>query len=328
MRQLKLPLLCTLCAGFALLASTGPAVAADYPNKPVHLVVGYAAGGGTDLVARVIAPYLSKALGASVIVDNKPGAGGAVGAGYVARSPADGYTVLVSSASSVTITPALNPAVGYTQASFTPVAQISIAPLVLAVNKNLGIHSVPDLIKAAKAAPGKLNYASSGLGSGPHLAGVLFEQVAGVKMTHVAFRSGAPATMSLIAGDTQLTFATTPSVMEEIRSGQLTGLAVSTKEASSLVPDLPGMTKAGLPGYEVFQWNGVFVPAGTPAATVDKIYAAVAKAMTEPDVKRVLATEGTDVSVSASPAAFGAFLKKDNVFWVKLVKDSGITIMN
>lgn len=328
MRTTRSLLAPALAAAFFLLSGGAPAAAAGYPDKPVHMVVGYAAGGGTDLVARAMAPFLSQALGQPVIVDNKPGAGGAAGAGFVARSRPDGLTILVSSASSVTITPALNPAVGYAQSDFAPVTQISIAPLVLAVNKNLGIHSVPELIRAAKAAPGKLNYASSGLGSGPHLAGVLFDQVAGTKMVHVPFRSGAPATLSVVSGETQLTFATTPSVMPAIRSGQLLGLAVSTHKASPLVPELPGMDKAGLHGYEIFQWNGVFAPAGTPPDILAKLYAAVKTAMMQPAVKKVLALDGTDVALSASPADFSAFLKKDNVFWQKLVKESGISTMN
>lgn len=321
-------LLSALSVASVFLVGAAPAAADTYPDKPVHVVVGYAPGGGTDLVARALAPSLSQALGQSVIVDNKPGAGGAAGAGYVARSRPDGLTILLTSASSVTITPALNPRVGYTQADFVPVTQISIAPLVLAVNKDLGIHSVPELIRAAQAAPGRLNYTSSGLGSGPHLAGVLFNQVAGTKMVHVPFRSGAPATLSVISGESQLTFATTPSVMQAIRTGQLVGLAVTTRDASPLVPELPGMEKAGLPGYEIFQWNGIFVPAGTPPDVVATIFKAVKTAMMDPAVKRVLDSEGTDVAVSASPSEFSAFLKKDDVFWDKLVKDSGISTMD
>lgn len=296
---------------------------AAYPDHPIHLVVGYGAGGGTDLVARAIQPELIKALGVPVIIDNRPGAGGAVGAGFVARADADGYTVLLSSASSVTITPLINPGLRYRRSSFTPVTQITNAPLVMAVNKDLGIHSVPDLIAKAKAAPGKLHYASSGIGSGPDLAGVLFNDVAGVKLTHVPFRSGGDATLSVLSGTTQVTFATTPSVMPQVTSGQLVGLAVSTQQASSLVPTLPGMAVAGLPGYEIFQWNGLFVPKGTPANAVNVLYTAAKTALDQPNVHHILAEEGTDVALSASPAAFEAFLVKDDPFWEKLVKESG-----
>ncbi len=302
---------------------TFEANAQTFPNRPIHLVVGYAVGGGTDLVARAISPALSIALGQPVIVDNIAGAGGSAGANVVAKAKPDGYTILISSASSVTISPALNTKLGYKQADFAPIAQISLAPLIIAVNKDLGIHSVQDLIKAAKANPGKLNYASSGLGSGPHFAGLLFEQVTGSKLVHIPFRSGGPASLSVMAGDTQLTFATTPTVIQSIRAGKLIGLAVTTKSASPSVPQLPGMLSAGLPDYEILQWNGMFAPAGTPPAILDKLFTALTAAMNTEEVKRVLTAEGTDVFVSASPSAFAAFIKQDNIFWDKLIKERG-----
>lgn len=302
---------------------TFEANAQTFPNRPIHLVVGYAVGGGTDLVARAISPALSIALGQPVIVDNIAGAGGSAGANVVAKAKPDGYTILISSASSVTISPALNTKLGYKQADFAPIAQISLAPLIIAVNKDLGIHSVQDLIKAAKANPGKLNYASSGLGSGPHFAGLLFEQVTGSKLVHIPFRSGGPASLSVMAGDTQLTFATTPTVIQSIRAGKLIGLAVTTKSASPSVPQLPGMVSAGLPDYEILQWNGMFAPAGTPPAILDKLFTALTTAMNTEEVKRVLTAEGTDVFVSASPSAFAAFIKQDNIFWDKLIKERG-----
>ncbi len=307
----------------AALLVAGAARADTYPSAPIKIVVGYAAGGGTDIVARAMSPFLAKALGQAVIVDNKPGAGGGAGANFVAHARPDGYTVLISSASSVTISPAISSKIGYSQKDFVPVSQISIAPLVIAVNKDLGVHSLQELIKAAKAAPGKLNYASSGQGSGPHLAGVLFNQVAGTQMVHVPFKSGAPAVLSVMANDTQVTFATTPSVMESVRAGKLVGLGVTTHEKSPYIPDLPGTVEAGLPKYEIFQWNGVFVPAGTPPEIVKKLYDATVSAMNQPEVKRALSADGTEAFVSKSPADFAAFLKKDNVFWEKLVKDSG-----
>lgn len=307
----------------ATLFVAAPAWSQDYPVSPIKLIVGYAPGGGTDIVARAMAPYLSKALGQAVVVDNKPGAGGVAGANFVAKSRPDGYTVLLSSASSVLISPALTAKIGYTTKDFLPVSQISIAPLVIAVNKQLGVHTVAELIHAAKAAPGHFNYASSGQGSGPHLAGVLFNQVAGTQMVHVPFRSGAPAVLSLLANDTQVIFGTTPTVLESIRAGKLVGLAVTTHDKSPTMPELPGMAEAGLPNYEIFQWNGLFVPAGTPALVVKKLYDATASAMAQPEVRKALMSDGTQVFVSGSPEAFQAFLQKDNLFWQKLVKDSG-----
>lgn len=301
-----------------------PSYAESYPDRPIKLIVGYAPGGGTDLVARLVGPYLGRALGQSIVIENKPGAGGSAAASFVAKSKPDGYTLLISSASSVSIYPALNTKADYRQSQFTPISQLTIAPLVLAVNKDLGVRSVPELIKLAKASPGKLNYSSSGIGSGPHFAGVLFNEVANVQMTHVPFRSGSPAVISVVGGESQLTFATTPTVMQLMRSGQLIGLAVTSKDASPLVEGLPGMRAAGLSGYEIFQWNAIFAPAGTPQEVVTKLYAGIKTAMSNPSVKQALESEGTEVYVSSSPEAFANFLKSDTKFWERLISSGGI----
>jgi len=312
-------------AVFGLMATLGLlARAENFPDRPIKIIVGYAPGGGTDLVARILAPSLGRALGQPIVIDNKPGAGGSAAASFVAKSKADGYTLLISSASSVSIYPALNSKADYKQSQFAPVSQLTIAPLVLVVNKDLGVHSVPELIKLAKSAPGKLNYSSSGIGSGPHFAGVLFNEVANVQMTHVPFKSGSPAVVSVVAGESQLTFATTPTVMQLMRSGQLVGLAVTSKDASPIVPNLPGMRAAGLSGYEIFQWNAIFAPAGTPPDVVDKLFAGIKTAMNSPSVRQSLESDGTEVFVSASPEAFGQFLRSDTKFWEKLIATGGI----
>jgi hypothetical protein len=312
-------------AVFGLIAALGSFVRAEnFPDRPIKIIVGYAPGGGTDLVARILAPALGKALGQPIVIDNKPGAGGSAAASFVAKSKPDGYTLLISSASSVSIYPALNSKADYKQSQFAPVSQLTIAPLVLVVNKDLGVHSVPELIKLAKSAPGKLNYSSSGIGSGPHFAGVLFNEVANVQMTHVPFKSGSPAVVSVVAGESQLTFATTPTVMQLMRSGQLVGLAVTSKEASPIVPNLLGMKAAGLSGYEIFQWNAIFAPAGTPPEFVNKLYAGIKTAMNSPAVRQSLESDGTEVFVSASPEAFGQFLRNDTKFWEKLIATGGI----
>jgi len=312
-------------AVFGLIAALGSFVRAEnFPDRPIKIIVGYAPGGGTDLVARILAPALGKALGQPIVIDNKPGAGGSAAASFVAKSKPDGYTLLISSASSVSIYPALNSKADYKQSQFAPVSQLTIAPLVLVVNKDLGVHSVPELIKLAKSAPGKLNYSSSGIGSGPHFAGVLFNEVANVQMTHVPFKSGSPAVVSVVAGESQLTFATTPTVMQLMRSGQLVGLAVTSKEASPIVPNLLGMKAAGLSGYEIFQWNAIFAPAGTPPEVVNKLYAGIKTAMNSPAVRQSLESDGTEVFVSASPEAFGQFLRNDTKFWEKLIATGGI----
>jgi tripartite-type tricarboxylate transporter receptor subunit TctC len=305
----------------AVLAQSG-----GYPNKPIRLVVGFAPGGAADSVARAMSDAFGKALGQPVVVDNKPGNGSSIAADFVAKSPADGYTLLIASPSSISVNPALNPDLTYKPADLLPVTKITTSPLVLAVNPETGIRSVADVIAAAKRNPGKLNYSSSGNGSAPHLGAALFAQLTGTEMTHVPYRGGAPAIQSVIAGDTQLTFGTSPSVLPQVSSGRLRVLAVSTRERSPLVPDLPGMKEAGLPEYNLEFWYGVFVPAGTPSAVVQRVYDATVSAMQASTVKAVLAREGTEVSLSASPQDFARFLVDDGKFWVNLVRAAKVKI--
>lgn len=312
-------------SAFAFCASTVSAQS-SYPNKPVKLVVGFAPGGAADYVARAISDHLARALGQPIVVVNKAGAGSSIAAGEVAKAAPDGYTVLIASPSSISVNPALNSKLNYKPSDLMPVSKITTSPLVIAANPNAGFTSVKELIAKAKGSPGALNFATSGNGSAPHLGAALFSQVADVQMVHVPFRGGGPAIMSVIAGDTQLTFGTPPSVLPMVKAGRLQGLAVSTLERTPLVPDLPGMREAGLPEYGIEFWYGLFVPAGTPAAIVDKLFSATQQTMQRPEVKAALAREGTDVSVSTSPENFSSFLQEDEKFWFKLVKDAGVKI--
>lgn len=295
-----------------------------YPMKPIRLVIGFAPGGAADIVARSMSDALGKALGQPVVVDNKPGAGSSIAAELVAKAPPDGYTLLVASPSSISVNPALNPSLPYKPRDLIAVTKMTTSPLVLAVNPATGIRSVADLIAVAKKDPGKLNYSSSGNGSAPHLGAALFSQLTGAQMTHIPYKGGAPAIQSVIAGETQLTFGTSPSVLPHTHGGRLLVLAVSTRERSQLVSDLPGMKEAGLPEYNLEFWYGMFVPAGTPPAIVQRIYEATVTSMQQPSVKAVLARDGTEVSLSASPEQFNAFLVEDNKFWVNLVKSANV----
>jgi tripartite-type tricarboxylate transporter receptor subunit TctC len=298
----------------------------SYPTKPVKLVVGFAPGGAADYVARSVGDALGRALGQPIVIENRAGAGSSIAAEAVAKAAPDGYTVLIASPSSISVNPALNPKLGYKPSDLQPISKITSSPLVIAAHPGAGIGSVQELIARARQAPGTLNYASSGNGSAPHLGAALFSQVAGVQMVHIPFRGGAPAIQSVIAGDTQLTFGTPPSVLPMVQAGRLRGLAVSTRERSALVPDLPGMLEAGLPDYAIEFWYGFFVPAGTPPPIVKKLFEAAQAAVQLPAVKAALAREGTEVSVSASPEQFAAFLAEDAKFWVKLVKDAGVKL--
>lgn len=320
----KLPLVLAL----ALSASVWntQAQTTPYPSKSIRLVVGFAPGGAADYVARAMSDAFGKALGQSVVVDNKPGNGSSIAADLVAKAQPDGYTILIASPSSISVNPALNAKLPYKPSDLQPVTKITTSPLVLAVNADSSIRSVQDLVAAAKKDPGKLNYSTSGNGSAPHLGAALFSMQTGTQMTHVPYRGGALAVQSVMAGDTQLTFGTSPSVLPQTKGGRLRAIAVSTRERSPLVPDLPGMKEAGLPDYNLEFWYGVFLPAGTPAAIATKIHDAVSTAMQQPSVKAALAREGTEVSLSGSQDAFGKFLVEDGKFWVSLVKGANVTV--
>ena len=296
----------------------------DYPNKPIKLVVGFAPGGAADYVARAVGDSLGRALGQTIVVDNKAGAGSSIAADAVAKAAPDGYTLLIGSPAAISVNPALNPKLGYTAKDLQPISKVTSSPLVIAVNVNTGISSVRDLVARAKAVPGSLNYATSGNGSAPHLGAALFSQIANIKMQHIPFRGGAQAIQSVVAGDTQLTFGTPPSVLPMVQAGRLKGLAVTSKERNILVPDLPGMVEAGLPSYAIEFWYGFFVPAGTPPAVVKRLFDATQQALSQPGVKAALAREGTEVSLSASPEGFMNFLAEDAKFWVKLVRDADV----
>jgi len=289
-------------------------------------VIGFAPGGAADIVARGMSDEFGKALGQTVVVENKPGAGASIAAELVAKARPDGYTMLIASPSSISVNPALNPTLSYKPSDLAPVTKITTSPLVLAVNPDTGIRTVTDLINAARKDPGRFNYSTSGNGSAPHLGAALFIQLTGVQMNHIPYKGGAPAIQSVMAGETQLTFGTSPSVLPQAKGGRLLAIAVSTRERSQLVPELPGMKEAGLPEYNLEFWYGVFVPAGTPPAIVRKIYDAAVTAMQQPSVKAALARDGTEVSLSTSPEQFGAFLVEDGKFWVDLVKRGNVKI--
>jgi tripartite-type tricarboxylate transporter receptor subunit TctC len=308
----------------ALILSATQAAAQTYPAKPVRLVVGFAPGGAADFVARAFQDSLGKALGQPILVENRPGAGSSIAAEHVAKSAPDGYTVLIASPSSILVNPLITP-----KANFQPlkdlvaISKVSSSPLILAVNPSVPASSVKELIAYAKANPGKLNFATSGNGSAPHMAAVLFLRLAHVNMVHVPFKGGAPAVQSVLAGDTQLAFATPPSVLPLVQANRLRALAITSKTASALIPGVPGMGEAGLADYEIGFWYGFFVPTGTPSEIVRKLYAATSQVLKAPETARMLAKEGTETAGSSSPEDFAAFLREDAKLWARLVKDSG-----
>lgn len=299
------------------------ACAQPYPSRPIRLVVGFPPGGAADIVSRTLVEPLSRILGQPIVVDNRPGAGSSIAADHVAKSAPDGYTVLIASPSSILVNPLLSPKLGQPLRELTPVSKVSSSPLVVAVNPSTGVASMRELIELARKNPGKLNYASSGNGSAPHMAAVLFQSLTKVDIVHVPYKGGAPAVQSVLAGDTQLCFATPPSVLPLVQGGRLRALAVTSRDRTPLVPGVPGMAEAGLPGYEISFWYGFFVPTGTPAEVVRKLFDATSQALSLPETAKALAPQGTETSGSRSPQDFATFLAEDAKLWERLVKESG-----
>ncbi len=319
-------LLATSVLGVLGMLGSGDAALAQpaWPAKPIRLVIGFAPGGAADLVARTIADPLARVLGQSIVVENRAGAGSSLAADFVAKAPADGYTLLIASPSSISVNPALNPKLSYSAKDLVPVTRVTTSPLVVAVHPGAGINTLRELIATAKAKPGFLNYTSSGNGSAPHLGAAHFSKVAGVEMVHIPYKGGAPAIQAVVAGDAHLTFGTPPSVLPMVQAGRLKALFVTSPNRTPLVPDVPGTIEAGLPDYSMSFWYGFFVPVGTPPEVMKKLFDAAQQVMQRADVKATLAREGTEVSLSKSPEDFAAFLNDDNRFWAKLVKDAGV----
>lgn len=298
---------------------------AAYPNKPIRLVIGYTPGGAADVIARLVGDALSRQLGQPVNVDNKPGAGSTLGSEIVARAPADGYTLVLATATLYGIDQQLYK-VKYTPAEFTPITRFTISPLVLAVSKDMPVKNVQELVAHAKANPGKLNYASSGIGGSPHIAGLSFEKAVGTKMTHIPFKGGAPALQSVAAGDVQLSFGTASSVLPLGQQGMVRMLGVTTAQRSSIAPDLPTVAESGLPGFEFTFWFGLFGPANLPKDVVDKLFAASTKVLADPELKAKLLIGGNEVAASKSPAEFHEWAAANGRAVLERVEQAGVKL--
>lgn len=292
-----------------------------YPNAPIRLVVGYAAGGTTDILARSLGEQLGKILGQTIIVDNKPGAASNIGAGFVAQSKPDGYTLYMATVASHGINPALyrgkltfDPI-----KDFAPVSLVASIPLMLVVNPTLPVKSIKELIEYAKKNPGKLNYASSGNGSPGHLAAAVFNDATQVKIEHIPFKGGNPANSSVLAGETQMTFATVPGALPHVVAGKLIALGVTTKQRSSELPNVPTIAEAaGLPTYDISTWNAVLAPKGTPEAIVAKLNAAIGQAMKSPELRKRFEKEGA-MPITSTPQELNKFIVAEVERWGKVV---------
>lgn len=328
---MRRPLLVALAAfaSFALAPLTTLAQSA-WPNKPVKIVVPFAPAGTTDILARALAPELSRAFGQPFVIENKPGAGGNLGADLVAKST-DGHTLLMGTVGTHAINPALYAKMPYDHVKdFVPVTLVAGVPNVLVMNpakaEALGIRGVPDLIRVAKASPGKLNMASSGNGTSIHLAGELFKSMTGTYMVHFPYRGSGPALLDLIGGNMDLMFDNLPSAMPHIKSGKLKALAVTSAERSAALPELPTVAEAGpLPGFEASSWFGLLAPAGTPAEVVNRLQQETAKALATPALKERLQAQGA-IPSGISPADFARLIGAETKKWAAVVKASGAQV--
>jgi tripartite-type tricarboxylate transporter receptor subunit TctC len=313
------------CFTLALLAAipAAPAQAQDYPNRPITLVVPYAAGGGNDLFARIASEKMSRTLGQQIVIENRPGAGGSTATRAVAKAAPDGYTLVIGGTGTLAVNPTLYQNVGYDpRKDFAPVGLIGTSALVVLVNPNLPARSIPELIALAKKDPGKLNYASAGVGSGIHLGTVLFEMMAGVKLTHVPYRGSAPALTDLIGGHVSIYFSSLPPAVGLVGEGKVRALAVTGSKRSEIFPNLPTVAEGGLAGFEAVLHYGIVAPAGTPRPIIDKLSAALREAVNAPDTKERMAKDGTEPLLS-TPEEYAADIDREEIKWSAVVRQSG-----
>jgi tripartite-type tricarboxylate transporter receptor subunit TctC len=319
MRRLSLALLV-----LAIGALAGTASAAPYPDRPVKILVGFSAGGGTDVAARVMAQKLTDALGQSVVVENRPGASGMLAAEAAAKAAPDGYTLMMGSQTTLAVAPALYRKFGIDAArDFAGVAMAGVSPLVMVVHPSLPVQSVKDVIGLAKAKPGTLNFASGGLGTTPHMAGELFAIQAGIKMVHVAYRGEAPAINDLLGGQIPLIFANLSAVIGNVRAGSLRALAVTSAQRSASAPDIPTIAEVALPGFDAATWFALVAPAGTPREIVKRINAEVTRIVAASEVQQRFADLGMTIS-AGTPDALDGYIKSEIAKWAKVIKDADV----
>ena len=310
-------------SGLTLIAVFAAAQAQDYPTRSITLVVPYAAGGGNDLLARIAAEKMTKSLGQQVVIENRPGAGGSTATRAVAKSAPDGYTLVIGGTGTLAVNPTLYGNVGYDpRKDFAPVGLIGTSALVVLVTPSLPVRSIRDLIALAKKEPGKINYASAGVGSGIHLGTVLFEMMADIKLTHVPYRGSAPALTDLIGGHVSVYFSSLPPVGGLASEGKVRALAVTDSKRSPVFPDLPTVAEAGLPGYDSVLHYGIVAPAGTPKPIIDKLSAALREAVSAPDTKERMAKDGTE-PLPSTPEEYAADIDREETKWSAVVRKSG-----
>jgi tripartite-type tricarboxylate transporter receptor subunit TctC len=306
--------------------SAAPAAAQTYPTKPIRIVVGFAPGGPADVMARLIGQRMTAILGQSIVVDNRPGAGGTIGARAVAESDPDGYTLLLGNTSTLIISPLIYKNVNYDPVkSFAPVASLGTTSNLLIVNPPLAATSVQELIALARKNPGKLNYSSAGIGTPPHLIGEMFKQRLGLDIVHVPYKGGGPSVQAVVAGETQFSFENPAPSLPLVRAGNVRALAVTSETRRSQTPDLPTMIESGVPDFTSVSFTAVVAPAATPTAIVGRLNAVINESLKSPEVANALVTHSVDARISA-PEELAAFLARERSKWTAVIKTAGIQV--
>ena len=324
MKLTRRTLLFAAALAFQSLVCALPAFGQAYPAKPIRIIVTFPAGGGADFVARAVAPKLSEALGQPVVIENRAGANGGIGNELVAKSPPDGYTLLLGAAGALTIAPHLYKNLPFdTLKDFEPICLVGSSPFILTLNPSVSANSVSELTALAKAKPGTLNYGSSGTGGAPHLAGELYKSITGVDIVHVPYKGLAPAITDLLGGQIQILFADVGLVAQHVKAGKLKAIAVTGKQRSSALPDVQTMIEARVAGYEAGTWYGILAPAGTPSAIVNQLNAELVKILAMPEIRNPFAAQGVEPR-GDKPAEFAALIRDDYAKWAKVIKDANI----
>jgi len=319
-----LPRAAAACAALAFLAGAAGAAAQGYPNRPLRMLVGFPAGGTSDIVARALGEQLARSLGQTVVTDNRPGAGGNIAADLAAKAAPDGHTLFLSSGSNA-LAPALYGKLSYDiERDFTQISIYAGVSFLLAVHAGQPFKSVEELVAAARARPREINFASPGVGTPSHLAGELFRHMAGVEIVHVPYKGTSPALVDLLAGRVQMYFTSIPGVLTHVRAGRVRALAVSTSRRSALLPELPTVAEAGLKGYQSGSWYGLAVPAATPGAIVTRLQAEVQKGLASADLKARFVDQGLDLIEGIDARAAAAFVRDDIARWRKVVQIAGV----
>ena len=309
-----------------LWGSVALAQARPWPSSPIRLVVTFPAGGSSDAAARIVAPRLAERLGQAVVVDNKPGAGGGLGLGLVAKAPADGYTIVLASAGGLTANPSLYKSLAYQpERDFAPVSLFGTSPFVLVASAALPATSVRDVVALARQEPGKLTYASGGSGTAMHLSGELLKSMTQVQITHVPYKGSAPAILAVMSGETSLAIADITTIQPQIKSGRLKVLGVMSKEPSGLAPEMPTLAETGVPGYEASGWFAILAPAGTPPAIIQRLNAELTAVLRSADVRERFSAAGLE-PLPSTPDELAQLMKAETQKWAKVIKESGATV--